>query len=257
MFTGLRRCAVGAVIVVAASAVGALVAGSAAMAEPADGSIADFLTVASSPAGSLDNLAPGDTASWFVSARNSAAVEAVLSLRVQSDSTSALLTDPAQGLRLQLSACSAAWAGVDASARCPGVQTPIAHGPLTLVLGGYRLPALGAGSTGYYLARVTVPKQATNDVAGQAADLRFEITAVRDEGIAPASSDGETPPAQEVPALNAAPVQTDRGPGADPARRPAALAGTGPGHASVAQSLALALLAAGSLVLVLRRFRID
>lgn len=245
MFAGLRRTAAALAVAVGASAVCVLTGAPAAQAEPADAG-GDFLTVASSPAGGFDNLAPGDTASWFVTARNAAAVDALLSLSVQSDSTSALLTDTVQGLQLRLTACSDEWAGTSADVHCPGERIPIAQGPLALVRGGYRLPAVPAESAAHLLAQITVPRQATNDVAGQAAHLRFEITAVQGEA---GSAGDQTPPVSVEPAVAA-------GPGSD-AARPAALAGTGPGHASPVRSLALALLGAGSLVLVLRRLRLD
>lgn len=256
MFAGLRR-GVAVALVVGASALGALVAGSAAAADPADAG-GDFLTVASSPAGGFDNLAPGDTANWFVTARNSAAVDALLSLRVQSDSTSALFTDTVQGLRLELTDCSDEWAGTADDLRCPGTRTRIARGPLARVLGGYRLPALRGGSAAHYLAQVIVPREATNDVAGQAADLRFAITAVQLETGAVLVPAGDSTPAQSIPALDGRAADGgDPGGGPEPARRPEALVETGSGHASAARSLALALLAGGSLVLVLRRLRVD
>jgi hypothetical protein len=155
-----------------------------------------------------------------------------------------------------VTACSDGWAASGGNASCPGVRSPIVEGPLALVLSGYRLPALPAGSATYFLAQVALPRQATNDVAGQAADLRFEITAVQNEADAPGSPADETP-GHVVPTVGSAPSGPAEGAEPHAARHPTELAGTGPGHASPARSLALALLAAGSLVLVLRRLRID
>ncbi|RNE56631.1 hypothetical protein [Cryobacterium tepidiphilum] len=241
MFRGLRQLGAAAAIVVGAAVSGGALTATAAMADDTGEAGADFLTVTSSPAGGFENLAPGGTAVWFVTARNSAAVDAALSLRVQSDSDSALLTDAAQGLRMRLTACSMAWTGTTGAFQCPGVETRVADGALAVILGGYPLPAVPAGSAAHYLAEVSVPREATNDVAGQTADLRFEITAVQGE-----------------PQANASATRVSGGAAAtEPGSGPAVLAGTGISGASACRSLALALLGAGSLVLVLRRIGIE
>lgn len=255
MFSGLRRRAVLVAGLVASVAGLALAGAASAAAAPQPG--ADFLTVSSSPAGGFENLAPGDTASWFVTARSTAPVAADLTLQLRSSSTSPLLTDAAQGLRMQLTACSMAWSG-GTQPSCPGTATAVAQGPLASLLGGYRLPALRAGSAAHYLARVSVPVEATNDVAGQAADLRFEITAVQGEPAADTHDEDSagSNPARDPSAGGAAsgPAPQAEAPAQVPAvHAPAALAHTGVSVASACRSLALALLAAGSLVLVLRR----
>lgn len=239
MFTVLRRYGAAAAIVVSASAMGVALTATAAVADDTGNPGADFLTVTSSPAGGFENLAPGGTASWFVTARSSAPVDAALSLRVQSDSSGALLTDAAQGLRMRLTACSAAWTGAAGAFQCPGAESVVADGALAAILGGYPLPTLPAGSAAHYLAEVTVPAEATNDVAGQTADLRFEITAVQAE----AGAGGD--------AAHGGGVAAEQG------ARPAVLADSGVSGASACRSLALALVGAGSLVLVLRRIGID
>jgi len=267
VFRRLNRFAAVATIILGAFGLAALTAESAAVAAetpPADAGGADFLTVTSAPIGGFENLAPGDTVAWLVTARNGAAVDAEVSLRVQSDSTSPLLTDAAHGLRMQLTACDTNWDGADPSPHCPGTATPIAHGPLALLLGGYRLPALAADSSAHYLAQVTLPAEATNELAGQTADLRFEITAGQEprgnapdpEVPAPASPGERTPqvPTSES-ALTAEPVSRAAEPTPRPTVAAVELASSGVAGASVAKSLGLALLAAGSLILVLRRIR--
>lgn len=253
MFSGLRR-RVGLAAWLAASVAGLALTGTAAAASAAEAEpAADFLTVSSTAAGGFDNLAPGDTANWFVTAHSSAAVDADLTLQVRSGSTSPLLTDAAQGLRLQLTACTTAWTH-SAEPGCPGTANPIAQGPLAALLGGYRLPALSPGGSAYYLARVTVPPEATNAVAGQAADLSFEITAVQGDPGGPGDSARDAQPASVID-------ETATPPGAGGAamsqqfvtQTAANLADTGLSAASACRALALALLAAGSLVLVLRR----
>lgn len=223
MFAGVKRCGAAALIVLGTGALGVMLTGTAALAAGDTASGADFLTVTSSPAGGFENVAPGDTAGWLVTARSSASVDASLSLRVVSGSTSALATDAVQGLHMRLTACGTSWTGSEDSIRCPGTETAIATGPLALLLGGYTLPVLPAGSAAHYRAQVALPQDATNDVAGQTADLRFEITAVQDEADAGAAS----------------------------------LAQTGVSGPAPYRSLALALLGAGSLVLVLRRMGIE
>lgn len=131
-------------------------------------------------------VAPGDTVDRIVDISNAGSIDfAGVSLSVTNSGT-ALVTD-AQGLRMQMDACSVPWTPAGAAYTCSGTTTAVVadravNGTTGVAMSG--LASLTAGGTDRVRVRLTLPTAAPNGLQGLTESLTYTMTATQRAGMA-------------------------------------------------------------------------
>jgi hypothetical protein len=130
-------------------------------------------------------LLPGDTYTVPLDLVNNGDLD-LGEVRVKSAATysSALDTDPVNGLQVRLESCSQAWDVVGTGYSCAGEVTDFYSGPIITDTPLAGAATLTAGGVDHLLATIGLPAGAGNTLQGKTTALSFIFTAVQRDGAA-------------------------------------------------------------------------